>query len=76
MVLLDILKVVQIVISIALIAVVLLQSSGSGVGSLFGGADTSGAGRTRRGVEKTIYQMTIGLGVVFVLNALAQLLLQ
>ena len=76
MVLSDVLQVVQIIVSLALIVVVVMQSQGSGVGSLFGGSDGGGVSRTRRGLEKTLYQLTIGLGIVFVFNALAQLLLQ
>ena len=57
------LHVVQIIISIALIALVLLQTKGSGLGGIFGG--DGGVYRTRRGVEKTLYQATIGLAIFF-----------
>jgi preprotein translocase subunit SecG len=42
---------------------VLLQAKGSGLGSIFGG--DGGVYRTKRGVEKTLYQATIGLAVLF-----------
>ena len=58
----------QILIAIALVAVVLLQSRGSGMGSGFS-ADSS-IYRTRRGVERTLFQFTIGLAVLFVLISL------
>lgn len=70
------LKVIQIIISIALIGVILLQARGGSIGSLFGGGDGGGITKTRRGLEKTIFQITVGLAVLFVLNAIAQLLLQ
>ena len=60
---------VQIILSIAIIALVLLQVKGSGLGSIFGG--DGGVYRTRRGVEKTIFNATIGLIMLFFLLALA-----
>ncbi len=57
------LQVIQIIISIAIIALVLLQTKGSGLGGIFGG--DGGVYRTRRGIEKTLYQATIGLTVLF-----------
>jgi preprotein translocase subunit SecG len=59
------LNVVQIFVSIVLILVVLLQAKGSGFGSALGGSSSS-VYRTRRGVEKTLFQATIVLIVVFV----------
>ena len=63
------LYIVQIILSIAIIALVLLQVKGSGLGSIFGG--DGGVYRTRRGVEKTIFNATIGLVMLFFLLALA-----
>ena len=60
--------VVQIILSIAMVALVLLQTKGS-LGSLFGGE--GGVFHRRRGVEKTLFQVTIGLSAVFFLSALA-----
>ena len=48
-----------------LMAVILMQSKGSGFSGAFGG-DTSSIYRTRRGFERTLYNFTIGIGVVFV----------
>src|SRR5262245_28645151 len=61
-------QIVQIVLSIALIVVVLLQSRGSGFSATFS-ADTS-IYRTRRGVERLLFQFTIGLAVVFIVASL------
>ena len=60
------LDVVQIIVSVMLILVVLTQSKGSGFSGTFGG-DTGSIYRTRRGVEKTLFQFTIGIGIVFLI---------
>ena len=57
------LYIVQIIISVAIVVAVLLQTKGAGLGGMFGG---QGAVYTsRRGVEKTIFNVTIGLAVAF-----------
>ena len=57
-------QVIQIIISVALIAIVLVQAKGQGgLGGIFGGDST--VYRTRRGVEKTLFKVTIGLAVAF-----------
>ncbi len=73
----DALQVIQILTSVALIAVIILQSSsGQGASGLFGGGDTMGITKTRRGLEKTLFQITVGLSVAFLGNAIIQLLIQ
>ena len=57
------LNIAQIVLAIALILAVLLQVRGGGMGGIFGQADT--VYRTKRGVEKTLFQFTIILVVLF-----------
>lgn len=59
----------MIIVSIVLILVVLLQTKGSSFSGAFGG-DTSSIYRTRRGVEKTLFQFTIGVAGVFVALAI------
>jgi preprotein translocase subunit SecG len=59
------LTVAQIIISVALIAAILLQSKGSGLGSVFGGDGS--VFRTRRGAEKGLFQLTIVLAFFFVI---------
>lgn len=59
------LNIAQIIISVALIGIILLQvRSGSSVGGLFGGGEMS-VYKTRRGVERTIFNITIGLSIAF-----------
>lgn len=59
-----------VVVSVALIVMVLLQSRGAGLGGL-GGGDFGGSGyHVRRGVERLIFNITIGLSVLFFVLAL------
>jgi preprotein translocase subunit SecG len=58
------LSLILIIISVALIVLILLQTKGSGLGSLFGGSDSS-VYTKRRGVQKTLFNFTIVLSVVF-----------
>lgn len=64
-------SVAQIVLSIALMLVVLLQVRGGGLGGIFGQPDS--VYRTRRGVEKTFFQLTIGLGILFLIISILAL---
>ena len=59
------LNVVQIIVSLTLILVILLQARGTGFGGALGGS--SSFFRTRRGAEKTLFQLTIVLVVIFIL---------
>jgi preprotein translocase subunit SecG len=63
-----ILAIGQILLSIGLIAAILLQARGTGLSGTFGG--DSGVYRSRRGVERSLWQFTILLLVLFVLFAL------
>jgi preprotein translocase subunit SecG len=53
----------QIVVAVVLIGVLLLQVKGGGLGGIFGQPDS--VYRTRRGIEKSLFQFTIGLVVLF-----------
>jgi preprotein translocase subunit SecG len=59
----------QIIVSVALIAAVLLQARGTGLSGTFGG--DSAVYRSRRGVERRLWQFTIILLILFVLFSLA-----
>ena len=62
------LNLVMIIVSVVLTLVVLLQGKGSSFSGAFGG-DTNSITRTRRGVEKTLFQFTIIAGAVFAVTA-------
>ncbi len=69
------LSIAMVLVAVVLILVVLMQSKGSGFSGAFGGSSSS-IYRTRRGLEKTLYQFTIGIAIVFVAVAiLADLLM-
>ena len=59
----------QLIVSIALTFAVLLQSRGSGLGGTFGG--DSAVYRSRRGIERRLWQFTIALIVLFTLFSMA-----
>ena len=58
-------NVAQIVIAIALILAILFQVRGGGLGGIFGQPDT--VYRTRRGMERTLFQLTIALVILFII---------
>ena len=68
------LNIVQIIVSVALIALAVIQSRSAGLGRMF--ASDSPIYRTRRGVEKTVFNVTIVLAVVFFITSLLSVLLQ
>jgi preprotein translocase subunit SecG len=59
------LNIIQIIISITLIVIILIQVKGETGGSVFGGG--AGVARTRRGLERTLFNATVVLSVVFLL---------
>jgi preprotein translocase subunit SecG len=60
------------ILAAALIASILLQQRGTGLGGAFGGEVT--AYRSRRGIERTLFRLTIVLAVLFVVFSLLSLL--
>ena len=61
------LNVAQIVLAVALTLIILFQVRGGGLGGIFGQPDT--VYRTKRGVEKTMFQLTVALAVLFIIVA-------
>jgi preprotein translocase subunit SecG len=59
----------QALVSIALMASILLQARGAGLGATFGGDST--VYRSRRGIEKRLFQFTVVLAVLFIIFSLA-----
>jgi preprotein translocase subunit SecG len=58
-------RVIQIVLSIAVIAFILLQVRSAGLGSAFGGTSAGSVFKTRRGVERLVFNITIVFIVLF-----------
>lgn len=59
-------NVLQIIISVILVVVILLQVKGSGFGAALGGMSGGSVYRTKRGLERTLFQATILLVIVFI----------
>lgn len=57
------LRIALMIVSVVLTALVMLQAKGGGLGSMFG--SDGGIYQTRRGVEKTVYNMTVLFAVIF-----------
>jgi preprotein translocase subunit SecG len=64
-------NVAQIILSSALILAVLLQVKSGGLGGIFGQPDT--VYRTKRGMEKTLFQFTIVLVILFIIVSILAL---
>ena len=58
-------RIIQIVLSIVVIFFILLQVRGAGLGSAFGGNSSGAVFKTRRGVERLIFNLTIVFVVLF-----------
>ncbi len=69
------LNLAMIIVSVALVAVILLQSRGAGLGGLSGG-DYGGSGfHVRRGIERLLFNVTIGLAIFFFTLAVVNVIL-
>lgn len=69
------LNLAMIIVSVALIAIILLQSRGAGLGGLTGG-DYGGSGfHVRRGIERLLFNVTIGLSLLFFVLAVLNVML-
>jgi preprotein translocase subunit SecG len=71
----EVLPYVQIILSALIIVAVVLQRTGATLGGAFGADNFSSGFHTRRGLEKTLFQATIVLGILFGLSALISLFL-
>ncbi len=68
---------IQIVLSVILTGLILLQYSEAGAGSAFGGGDNFSSGfHTRRGIEKTLFYATLVCALLFVASAFAALIIK
>lgn len=68
----NIISIAQMVLGIALIGLVLLQTKGTGLGSAFGG--DLGFYRTKRGFERLLFYLTIAVSALFLASSLIGLL--
>ncbi|MDO8663740.1 MAG: preprotein translocase subunit SecG [Candidatus Wildermuthbacteria bacterium] len=68
------LPIIQIIVSVIIIVLILLQQRGTALGSAFGG--DSGFYATKRGIQKKIFWATVGFGVLFIVLALLNLILK
>jgi len=66
------LNIIQIVISVALIAAILFQVKGGGIGGIFAQSDS--VLRTKRGIERWLFLGTIVLVVIFVALSIISML--
>jgi preprotein translocase subunit SecG len=64
------LRIVGIIFSVAVIIFVLLQTRSAGLGSAFGGSSTGSVFKTRRGIERLVFNLTIVFIILFALFAL------
>jgi preprotein translocase subunit SecG len=64
------LRIVGIIFSVAVILFVLLQTRSAGLGSAFGGSSAGSVFKTRRGIERLVFDLTIVFIVLFALFAL------
>jgi preprotein translocase subunit SecG len=69
-----IIQIGQIIVSLLLITVILLQNRGTGLSGIFGGS--SAVFQTKRGVEKVLFTVTIVLAVIFFALSLGRLFLE
>lgn len=68
-------RIVQIIISVAVIVFILLQVRGAGLGSIFGGSSAGSVFKTRRGVERLIFNITIVLVALFAVVSVMSLII-
>ena len=68
--------VVQIILAVAVIVFILLQARGAGLGSAFGGSSAGSVFKTRRGVERLVFNITIAFVILFALVSLLSTLIR
>ncbi len=65
----DSLRTIELVLAVALITLILMQSRGTSLGSVFG--QEGSVFHTRRGAEKILFNVTIGVAIAFIVVSLA-----
>lgn len=69
----NIIPITQIILSVALIVLILMQQNEAGIGASFGGGDAGGMQRTRRGAERSIFFLTIAIAIAYAVLAVVSL---
>jgi preprotein translocase subunit SecG len=72
----NIITIIQVTVAIILMVLILLQNKGGGLSGVFGGSDTSNVYRTKRGMEKNIFYLTIIFSVIFLGVSLANIMIR
>ena len=72
----NILTIVQLACAVILIVLVLMQQHDGGLGGVFGGGGAANVYRTKRGLEKKIFILTIIFSILFIGLSLANILLR
>jgi preprotein translocase subunit SecG len=67
-------SIAMIIVSIAMVISIVIQSKGAGLGGLTG-ADTGGVFTARRGIEKTLFWVTLVLSIVFFVLAISAVII-
>jgi len=67
-------SIAMIIVSIAMVVSIVLQSKGAGLGGLTG-VDTGGVFTARRGIEKTLFWVTLVLSIVFFILAISAVII-
>jgi len=70
-----IITIAQVVFAVGLIILILMQNRGGGLSGVFGGSEVANAYRTKRGMEKTIFLLTIIFSILFFGASLANVLI-
>ncbi len=61
-------NIIQIILSVTLIGILLMQMKGEGLGGIFGG--DSSVYHQRRGIEATLFNITVALSAIFIIFSL------
>ncbi len=67
---------IQVILSVLIIVLVLLQKSEAGLGSSFGGSGGASSFHTKRGLERVLFYATIVVGILFTAVAIGALIIQ
>lgn len=72
----NIFTIIQVACAVLLIGLILLQNRGGGLSSVFGGSEIANIYRTKRGVERGIFILTIIFSILFLSSSLVNILVR